>query len=231
AQNRARHRRGPCPCRASRATARRDPQPRRRGPWTADGAVRINAPPQANPQPRSLAPPPGSCVQASVSTTSNPTQESIRQLKLKTKREEFVSKLSVVSRAVSTRAATQALAGILISVDDSGEVSLSATDLEMGLETSLQAEAEGPGSVLLPGRLLAELARSLGDETVQIEQRESEHDVEIRSGGSSFHLRVLPAEDFPKFPAAGESPMTIPAQALADTAEVVARAASRDDMR
>ena len=152
-------------------------------------------------------------------------------MKLNTKREEFVSKLSVVSRAVSTRAATQALSGILISVDESGAVRLSATDLEMGLETSLQAEAEGSGSVLLPGRLLAELARSLGDETVQIEVREAERDVEIRSGGSSFHLRVLPAEDFPKFPAAGESPMTIPAPALAETAEVVARAASRDDMR
>jgi DNA polymerase III subunit beta len=152
-------------------------------------------------------------------------------LKLKTKREEFVSKLSVVSRAVSTRAATQALSGILIAVDESGGVSLSATDLEMGLQTSLEAEAEGPGSVVLPGRLLAELARSLGDETVQIELREAERDVEIRSGGSSFHLRVLPAEDFPKFPAEGDSPMTIPAAALAETAEVVARAASRDDMR
>jgi DNA polymerase-3 subunit beta len=152
-------------------------------------------------------------------------------LKLTTKREEFVSKLSVVSRAVSTRAATQALSGILISVGDGGEVSLSATDLEMGLRTSLQAEAEGAGSVLLPGRLLAELARSLGDETVQVELREAERDVEIRSGGSSFHLRVLPAEDFPNFPDAGESPLTIPAQALAETADVVARAASRDDMR
>jgi len=34
-------------------------------------------------------------------------------------------------------------------------------------------------------------------ESVEIELRESERDVEIRSGGSSFHLRVLPSEDFP----------------------------------
>jgi DNA polymerase-3 subunit beta len=152
-------------------------------------------------------------------------------LKLNTKREEFVSKLSVVSRAVSTRAATQALSGILISVDESGAVSLSATDLEMGLRTSLEAEADGAGSVLLPGRLLAELARSLGDDTVQVELREAERDVEIRSGGSSFHLRTLSAEDFPKFPEQGEQPLIIPAQALAETVDVVARAASRDDMR
>ena len=101
----------------------------------------------------------------------------------------------------------------------------------MGLQTELEAEAEGPGSVLLPGRLLAELARSLGDDTVQLEVREAERDVEIRSGGSSFHLRVLPAEDFPKFPAEGEQPLKIPAAAMAETVDVVARAASRDDMR
>jgi DNA polymerase III subunit beta len=166
-----------------------------------------------------------------LSTATNPIRESNDQLKLNTKREEFVSKLSVVSRAVSTRAATQALSGILVAVDENGAISLSATDLEMGLQTTLNAEVEGAGSVLLPGRLLAELARSLADDTVQIELREAERDVEIRSGGSSFHLRVLPAEDFPKFPLAAEQPLSIPAQALAETVEVVARAASRDDMR
>jgi DNA polymerase III subunit beta len=169
-------------------------------------------------------------VATALSTSPKSTQESNLQLKLKTKREELVSKLSVVSRAVSTRAATQALSGILVAVEE-GAVRLSATDLEMGLETTLEAEAEGDGSVLLPGRLLAELARSLGDDEVQIELREAERDVEIRSGGSSFHLRVLPAEDFPKFPVAGEQPLKIPAPALAETVDVVARAASRDDMR
>ena len=151
-------------------------------------------------------------------------------MKLTTKREELVSKLSIVSRAVSTRAATQALSGILLTAAEGG-VTLSATDLEMGLQTTLEAEVEGEGSVLLPGRLLAEVARSLGDQTVEIESREAERDVEIRSGGSSFHLRVLPAEDFPKLPDAGEEPLKIPAAALGASIDLVARAASRDDMR
>ncbi len=151
-------------------------------------------------------------------------------MKLTTKRDELVAKLSVVSRAVSTRAATQSLSGILVAVDENG-VSLCATDLEMGLKTGLAAEADGTGSVLLPGRLLAELARSLGDPTVEIELRESERDVEIRSGGSSFHLRTLPSEDFPKLPDEEGEPLTIPATALAAAVELVAGAASRDDMR
>ena len=152
-------------------------------------------------------------------------------MKLTTKRNELVSKLSIVSRAVSTRAATQSLAGILVAADGEGRVSLSATDLEMGLRTELEASADGAGSVLLPGRLLSELARSLGAESVELEQREAERDVEIRSGASSFHLRVLPAEDFPNLPVEDGGAMTIPATAMAETVEVVARAASRDDMR
>jgi DNA polymerase-3 subunit beta len=151
-------------------------------------------------------------------------------LKLTTKRDELVSKLSVVSRAVSTRGATQALSGILLSADADG-VALAATDGEMGLRTALEADVATHGSALLPGRLLSELARSLGDESVEIDLRESERDVEIRSGGSSFHLRILPAEDFPSLPEEGSDALKIPAPALAETVDLVARAASRDDMR
>jgi DNA polymerase III subunit beta len=151
-------------------------------------------------------------------------------LKLTAKREDLVSKLSIVSRAVSTRTSTQALSGILLEVSGAG-VTLSATDLEMGLRTDLDAEVEGEGAVLLPGRLLAEIARSLAGQSVEIETREAERDVEIRSAGSSFHLRVLPAEDFPRFPEEEGEPLKIPAEAMASTVELVARAASRDDMR
>jgi DNA polymerase III subunit beta len=165
-----------------------------------------------------------------VSTTTNSTQEGDLQLKLTTTRDELVSKLSIVSRAVSTRAATQALSGILLSASDSA-VTLRATDLEIGLETKLEAEVSGGGTVLLPGRLLPDVARSLADQSVEIELREAERDVEIRSGGSSFHLKVLAAEDFPAFPERSEGGMSIPAAALAESVEVVARAASRDDMR
>jgi DNA polymerase III subunit beta len=151
-------------------------------------------------------------------------------LKLTTKREELVAKLSIVSRAVSTRAATQALSGVLVAAGEGG-VTLSATDLDMGLETTVDAEVAAEGSVLLPGRLLAEVVRSLADPTVEIESREAEHDVEIRSGSSSFHLRVLPAEDFPQLPSPGEETLTIPAKELGASIDLVARAASRDDMR
>ena len=64
---------------------------------------------------------------SAVSTSANPTQEGISHLKLTIKRDELVTKLSVVSRAVSTRAATQALSGILLTAEEDG-AALAATD-------------------------------------------------------------------------------------------------------
>lgn len=151
-------------------------------------------------------------------------------MKITTEREELVARLAIVGRAVSTRATTQALGGILIS-NQGGKLKLRATDLEMGLETELEGQADGDGTVLLPGRQLVEVARSLGVEEVTLETRDAERDVELRSGSAVFHLRTLPSEDFPQFPEASEAPLKIPAAAFAATVEVVARAASRDDMR
>ncbi len=167
---------------------------------------------------------------SAASTELDPTKQRDSHLKLTTKREELVSKLAIVSRAVSTRAATQALSGILLAADE-GRVGLAATDGEMGLQTTLDAEVKSSGTMLLPGRLLSELVRSLAEMEVEIELREAERDVEIRSGGSRFHLRVLPSEDFPRLPEEGEGPLQIPAAALAETVDLVAPAASRDDMR
>jgi len=131
---------------------------------------------------------------------------------------------------VATRAVTQALSGVLLSATESG-VLLSASDGDLGLRTELEAEVDGTGTMLLPGRLVAELARSLGEAKVEIESRDAERDVEIRSGGSNFHLRILPSEDFPKLPAAADEPLRLPAEALSETMDLVVRAASRDDMR
>ena len=152
-------------------------------------------------------------------------------MKLNTKREEFVSKLSVVSRAVSTRAATQALSGILVAVDERRGQPLARPTSRWACRRPSRLRPRAPARSCSPAACSPSSPARSATTTVEIELREAERDVEIRSGGSSFHLRVLPAEDFPKFPAEGEQPLKIPAPALAETVEVVARAASRDDMR
>jgi DNA polymerase-3 subunit beta len=150
-------------------------------------------------------------------------------MRINTTRQSLLDALLVVSRAVSARAALQALSGILISVDQHPR--LRATDMELGLEVGLQGEVDGSGSVVLPGRLLVEVARSLPDGPVSLALREAERDIEISAGSSRFHLRTIPADDFPRFPESEGEPVDLPAAPLRDTVNRVARAASRDEAR
>ena len=55
---------------------------------------------------------------------------------------------------------------------------------------------------MVPGRLLLDVARSLPKDSVSLEYRSSQQDVEVISGSAKFHLRTLPLEDFPKLPEA-----------------------------
>jgi len=150
-------------------------------------------------------------------------------MKITASRQALTDALVVVSRAVSARAALQALSGIHLSADDAPR--LRATDMELSLDVALDGKAEGGGNVVLPGRLLVEVARSLPDGEVSLELRESERDVEITAGSSRFHLRTLSAEDFPKFPETEGDPVELPAEALQETIGRTARAASRDEAR
>jgi DNA polymerase-3 subunit beta len=150
-------------------------------------------------------------------------------MKINATRQALLDALLVVSRAVSARAALQALSGILITAEETAR--LRATDMELGLDVGLEAEIEGSGAVVLPGRLLVEVVRSLPDGPVTLALREAERDVEITAGSSRFHLRTLPADDFPRFPESEGEPIELPAQALQETINRVARAASRDEAR
>ncbi len=150
-------------------------------------------------------------------------------MKITASRQALLDALLVVSRAVSSRAALQALSGIHLSAD--GDPRLRATDMELGLDVALDGKVEGEGAVVLPGRLLVEVVRSLPDGDVTLELRQAERDIELTAGSSRFHLRILPADDFPRAPELDGDPVELPALALEQTINRVARAASRDEAR
>jgi DNA polymerase III subunit beta len=151
-------------------------------------------------------------------------------MKISCAREELVAKLGVVSRAVSTRGAVQVLSGILVSVDDAG-LTLAATDMEVSLRTTLEAEVEGEGAVVIPGKLFTDLARLLPDPQVTIEYRAEEGVAQVTSGSASYRLNTYAAEDFPRLPALEAQLHAIDRGALLETIERVARSASRDESR
>jgi DNA polymerase III subunit beta len=153
-------------------------------------------------------------------------------MKLSLSASELLTQLQTVTRVASTRSAVQALSGVMISAEEGSSPELRATDMEIGLRVPLNAEAERPGSAVLPARLLLDVARSLPADQITLELRSAEHDVELISGPATFHLRTLRAEDFPTLP--GPSPETriaLPLEAFVQTVSRVARSASRDETR
>jgi DNA polymerase III subunit beta len=122
------------------------------------------------------------------------------------------------------------LGGILLKAGGDG-VTLQATDMEISFTLSLPASVEGEGTVLLPGRLLVDVVRSLPEGDVTLELRSEQRDVEIRGGSSTFHLRTLAADEFPRVPEFEGEQIALAGSALAETVDRVARAASRDEVR
>jgi DNA polymerase III subunit beta len=151
-------------------------------------------------------------------------------MKITADRDPLLDALQAAARAVSTRSTLPSLGGIMLTVEGGRAVARS-TDMELGLTVGIDAEVEGEGSLLLPGRLLTDVARALPAGSVTIAERPAERDVELTAGTARFHLRVLPTEDFPRLPAFEGEAIKMPAGALAETVERVARAASRDEVR
>jgi DNA polymerase III subunit beta len=154
-------------------------------------------------------------------------------MKLSVSREAFLARLGVAARGVSTRSSIQTLSGVRIGEADGGGIELQATDMEIGIRVKVDAEVESAANpIVLPGRLLLDVVRSLPNDDLALEYRTQTQDVEIVSGTAKFHIRTLPTEDFPKLQDRDGAPsISVPAKAFIDTVTRVGRAASRDEAR
>jgi DNA polymerase-3 subunit beta len=153
-------------------------------------------------------------------------------MKLSLSTSELLAQLQTVTRVASTRSAVQALSGVMIAAGEGSRTELLATDMEIGLRVPLQAEVARPGSAVLPARLLLDVARSLSAESLTMELRTAEQDIELICGPTTFHLRTLRAEDFPTLPSpSSDARVVLPAAAFVQTVSRVARSASRDETR
>jgi len=145
-------------------------------------------------------------------------------------RDELLLGLGIVSRGVSTRTTVQILAGILLDASE-GKLRLAATDMEVSLRTSVEAKVESDGSVVVPGRLLLELARLLPEAEVSIEHKPEEATVEIRCGSATYRLHTYNPEDFPRLPDTQVELHEVDRATLLETVGRVSRSASRDESR
>ena len=152
-------------------------------------------------------------------------------LKVSVSRDLLADKLGVVARGVSARTAVLVLGGIQLRAED-GRLHLAATDMEVSLRASLEADVDGNGEVVVPGRLLLDIARALPDAEALLEYLPEESVLVITSGSASYRVHTYSAEDFPHLPDLAAIPLQpVDREALLETIARVSRSASRDESR
>src|SRR5215218_5753755 len=137
--------------------------------------------------------------------------------------EELADKLAVVGRGVSTRTSVHVLTGIHVRAGADG-LTLAATDMEISLRVGLEGTVEEEGAVVVPGRLLVDIARLLPPGEVTLEHRVEEGVARLACGPASYALHTFAAEDFPRLPELDrEGAFAVDRQAFLDTVSKVGR--------
>ena len=136
----------------------------------------------------------------------------------------FAECVAWAARVLPARPATPILSGIKIEAFDNNTIKISAFDYEVSAREIITAEVEQPGEILVTGKLLAEITRSLPGSTVHC-QAESGR-LQIKAGNSNYSLQEMPLSDYPKLPAVPQSIGSVPADAFKNSIQKVAFAAA-----
>ncbi|HEY4300605.1 MAG TPA: DNA polymerase III subunit beta [Candidatus Didemnitutus sp.] len=151
-------------------------------------------------------------------------------MKFKINRDHFSNGLAQVLNVVGSKAAMPILSNVLIEAEKD-QISLSTTNLDLGIRCRIKAEVKETGSVTLPVKRLAGIARELPNIDVTVEAS-ANHQVKLASGGSHFKIMGLGAEEFPKLPDTGDDKThTLDQGELAAMLGNVAYAQSTDETR
>jgi DNA polymerase-3 subunit beta len=141
-------------------------------------------------------------------------------------RDTLAEAVAWVARSLPTRPVLPILSGMLLEAS-TGVLTLSCFDYEVSARIQVDAEVAEPGTALVPGRLLAEITRSLPSQPVEVDHEKD--DVIVTCGPASFTLVTLPVKEYPRLPELPLLAGTVDGGALATAIGQVAPAASRDD--
>ena len=120
-------------------------------------------------------------------------------MKFTLSRDALLKSLSHVQSVVERRNTIPILANVLIRVSG-GEVSFTATDMEIEINETVEAQVSKGGAITAPAHTLYEIVRKLPD-GAQVElNAEASNQLTLSSGRSKFKLGCLPVEDYPKMP-------------------------------
>jgi DNA polymerase-3 subunit beta len=147
-------------------------------------------------------------------------------MRFRVERDVLTDAVAWTARSLPVRPPVAVLAGMLINADENG-LALSGFDYETSARAEVSAEVATEGRVLVSGRLLAEICKSLPSKPVDMSLDGTK--VAMTCGSARFNLLTLPVEDYPSLPDMPTRSGSVPADVLANAVAQVAIAAGRDD--
>ena len=151
-------------------------------------------------------------------------------MKFKINRDHFANGLAQVLNVVGSKASMPILSNVLIEAEKD-QISLTTTNLDLGIRCKIKAEVKETGSVTLPVKRLASIVRELPNVDVTFDGSPN-HQVKLSSGGSNFRIMGIGKEDFPPLPEFGEEKAyTLQQEELNSMVKNVSYAQSTDETR
>ena len=148
-------------------------------------------------------------------------------MRFRVDRDVLADAVTWTARSLPTRPPVPVLAGVRLEADTTGTVQLSSFDYEVSARSQIPADVSESGSVLVSGRLLAEISRALPDKPVDVVLEGTK--VVVTCGASRFTLLTMPLEDYPNLPVMPPTTGTVDGDELTHAVAQVSVAASRDD--
>ena len=136
-------------------------------------------------------------------------------MKFRVERDVLAEAVTWVARGLPNRPPVPVLAGVLIEASDEGTLTLSAFDYEVSAKITVAAEVAEPGTVLVLGRLLADISRNLPARPIDV--RTDGNKVEVTCGSSRFSLLLMPASSRPSTRTVPDSATSAATVILAET--------------
>jgi DNA polymerase-3 subunit beta len=147
-------------------------------------------------------------------------------MELRVERDALADAVVWTARSLPARPPMQVLLGLLLEVGDEG-LAVSAFDYEVSSRIEVPATVQAAGRVLVPGRLLADIVRSLPAQPVDLRLEGAR--VVLTCGAARFTLPTLPVEDYPALPDMPTTTGALESDVFAAAVGQVAIAAGRDD--
>ncbi|MBU1878023.1 MAG: DNA polymerase III subunit beta [Chloroflexi bacterium] len=144
--------------------------------------------------------------------------------------ENLARGLNIVSRAVAAHSVLPILTHVRIATDG-GRLKLSATNLEVAVQTWVNAQVEAEGAVTAPARLLSEFVSSLPPERVDLHLDAATRTLQVQCGRYIANIKGLDAQDFPLIPTIDGAAIPVTAPTLRALIDAVAFAAATDERR